>query len=209
MIDYSAIARRHLRGSRSEFEVRRCPDQFVGVISDIERSSDFTCRTPASERPSDLPCVLLVLESPHISEFDACPGPAKGSTGRNIVKFLREALGTQDKKDFGLLLANAVQFQCSLGCRTSEVRDAVFLDVWASGGSADLEARLRTLYRDGDYVVNCCTRGRSKDAAAHLRVRVHHVLTCALPPGTEVLRRNHPSYWHFSANRTREWATAI
>lgn len=209
MIDFRTIARRHLQGKCFAFEERRCPDQFVGVISEIERSREFTCRLAASDRPPNLPCVLLVLESPHTSEFDDHPGPAKGGTGRNIIRFLHDALETQDKQDLGLLLVNAVQFQCSLGCKTSEVRDAVFLDIWASGGRTDFEDRLQTLYRDGDYVVNCCTRGSSKNTAAQLRAKVHQGMVETLPPGTRVLRRNHPSSWHFPANRTREWAYAI
>jgi hypothetical protein len=209
MIDFPAIARCHLQRHRSALEERCCPDQFVGVVSDIERSGDFTCRVSVSERPSNLSCVLLVLESPHTSEFDESPGPAKGSTGRNIVRYLRQVPGLQEKGDFGLLLINAVQFQCSLGRATSEVRDAVFFDTWASGGRTDFESRFQTLYRDGDCVVNCCTRGNSRDAADHLRTQVHRTLAALLPAGTAVLRRNHPSFWHVPANRFREWTYTV
>jgi hypothetical protein len=209
MIDFAAIAKRHLQRHRSAFEERCCPDQFVGVISEIEGSGDFTCRTLASERPLSLSCVLLVLESPHTSEFDTSPGPAKGSTGRNIVRYLRQVPGLQDKGEFGLLLVNAVQFQCSLGGPTSKVRDAVFFDTWTSGGRTDFESRFRALYRDGDCVVNSCTRGNSRDTTAHLRTEVQRALVDLLPAGTAVLRRNHPSFWHFPANRSREWTYAV
>lgn len=209
MIDFPAIAKRYLQSPHSALEERACPDQFVGVISEVERRGDFTCRVSASARPPNLRCVLLILESPHTSEFDASPGPAKGSTGRNIARYLRQVPGLQDKGDFGLLLVNAVQFQCSLRRPTSEVRDAVFIEVWGSGGRADFEARLRTLYRDGDYVANCCTRGNSQNADAPLRSMVHRALTARLPVGTAVLRRNHPSFWHFSSNRSREWPYAV
>jgi hypothetical protein len=209
MIDFAAIAKRHLQIHHATFEERRCPDQFVGVITNIERSFGFECRVSSSERPSNLPCVLLVLESPHTSEFGASPGPAKGSTGRNIVRYLRQVPGLQDKGDFGLVLVNAVQFQCSLGRRTSEVRDAVFFDIWTTGGRTDFETRFRTLYRDGDCVINCCTRGKSRAASAQLRVQVHRALAARLLAGTVVLRRNHPSFWHFQANRSREWPFAV
>lgn len=199
----------HLQANRSELEARQCPDQFLGVISEIERSDGFPLRIPAPQRPPNRPCVLLVLESPHTSEFIGEPGPAKGGTGRNIIRFLREAVGTHDKRDFGLILINAVQFQCSLGCKTSVVRDTVFDEAWARGGRTDFEARVRALYRSGDYVVNCCTRGSSKVGSSQLRAKVHEALLGALPPGTGVFRRNHPSFWHFSANRTRDWAYAV
>lgn len=209
MIHFPAIALRHLQRNQPSMEEQCCPDQFVGVISEIERRGDFTCRVPTSERPAKLPCVLLILESPHTSEFDSSPGPAKGSTGRNIVRYLRQVPGLRDKGDFGLLLVNAVQFQCSLGRPTSEVRDVVFFDTWTSGGRADFETRFRRLYRRGDCVVNCCTRGCSRNAADHLRTLVHRALTALLPAGTAVLRRNHPSFWHSPANRSRDWPYAV
>lgn len=209
MIDFPKIARRHLRGRRAALEERRCPDQYVGVISEIEQEGDFTCRVPAAQRPRNLSCVLLVLESPHTSEFEGRPGPAKGTTGKRIIRYLREVPGLRDKRDFGLLLVNAVQFQCSLGLRTSEVRDAVFLDAWVNGGSTDFASRLQMLYRDGDLVVNCCTRGNSRTAASHLRAQVQPTVASVLPPGTEVLRRNHPAGWHSPKNRTREWVYAV
>jgi hypothetical protein len=206
-MDFSAIARRHQTARSSPFEERCCPDQFVGVISEIDRGGQFTCRVPATERPADLACVLLVLESPHTHEFDASPGPAKGTTGRNIVRYVSQVPGLIEKATFGLVLVNAVQYQCSLGNTPSDYRDAVFLDAWANGGRADFEERIRLLYRDGDCVVNCCTLGSSVDA--NLRVQVQRALTCVLPVGTKVLRRNHPSWWHVSGNRNREWAYAV
>lgn len=208
MINFSEIATRHLNSNQISFEERCCPDQFVGVISDIEDKGDFTCRLTALERPTNVPCVLLVLESPHKDEFGESPGPAKGRTGKNIIRYLRQAPKFRDKDNFGLVLLNAVQFQCSLGKRTSVYRDAVFRDVWKEGGRADFESRLETLYRAGDYVANCCTLGNSKKVADHLRIIVHEALISRLPDDTTVLRRNHPSSWHFTNNRTREWPYA-
>lgn len=212
MIDFEAIARRH-QISDSPLEKRCCPDQFVGIISEIELHKDFTDRDPAYERPTNLPCVLLVLESPHRDEFPeppAEPGPAKGSTGRNIIRYLQEVPGLQDKGDFGLLLVNAVQFQCSLGKPTNQFRDAVFFDFWDSGGKASFESRIRGLYRNGDVVANCCTRGKSSNPTKQLRMLVQRALVDQLPPRTKVLRFNHPSFWHFPANRSgREWPYAV
>lgn len=209
MLDFPAIASRHRSPSVEKFEARACPDQYVGLISEIEAKGTFAQRMPSSERPPGVACVLLVLESPHTAEFDAAPAPAKGSTGANIVRFLREVPGLHDKDCFGLVLVNAIQFQCSLGRRTSEVRDNVFLDVWSNGGRPDFEARLRTLYRTGDCVVNCCTRGASVAIPHPLRVYVQRAMESVLPANTVVLRRNHPSFWHFRANRTREWQYAV
>ena len=204
MLDFSVIAERHSPSGLTKLEMRLCPDQYVGLVSKIEKTGDFTCRIPTSERPPSLACVLLILESPHTSEFDTSPGPAKGKTGTNIVRYLRDVPGIADKRDFGLLLVNAIQYQCSLGRPTSEVRDAVFTEAWSNGGRFDFETRLRALYRAVDCVVNCCTRG-PRETASQLRVQVQRSLEVSLPSGTSVLRRNHPSFWHFSSNRSREW----
>lgn len=209
MIDFSRIAEPYSQKHRDTLEERRCPDQFVGLISDIERLGGFTCRAPASERPPNIPAVLIILESPHIFEFDELPGPAKGQTGRNIFRYLRQVPGLHDKAKFGLLLLNAVQFQCSLGRPPSEVRDEVFLKAWTSGGSVDFESRFRAVYRDGDCVVNCCTRGTARRAVGHLRVHVQRVLAPLLTSSSAVLCRNHPSFWHVPANRTRSLKYAI
>jgi hypothetical protein len=217
MINFEAIATRAIsrlpidkrqKCLDAPFEKRSCPDQFVGVISEIERQEEFTDRYPASKRPPNLPCVLLVLESPHKAEFDADPEPAKGGTGRNIVRYFRHIPGLDDKGDFGLLLVNAVQFQCSLGKSTSLCRDAVFSDVWESGGEAFFASRIRELYRDGDVVVNCCTRGKTSNPTKQLRTLVQRALVAQLQDRTTVLRLNHPSFWHFPANRSREWSYA-
>lgn len=204
MINFSAIAKPYLRENHCTLEDRFCPDQFVGLISEIERLGDFIFRVPASERPPNIPCVLLILESPHISEFDELPGPAKGHTGKNIVRYLQQVPGLHDKESFGLILLNAVQYQCSLGRATSEVRDEVFMKVWTSGGSTNFESRFRAICRDGDCVANCCTRGTARSAADHLRVHVHRVLAPLLPSSSVVLCRAHPSCWHFRANRERK-----
>lgn len=202
MIDFPAIASRRLLNT----EKRHCPDQFVGTLPDIESAGDFTYRRDASERPDDLSFVLLILESPHKCEFKPAedPGPAKGATGRNIRTHLMKALGGKALSGRGLILVNAVQFQCSLGLPTSEARDAVFREVWAAGGEEAFRKRIQKLYRDGDCVVNCCTRGNTKGDV--LRDLVHRALVAALPPGTEVLRRTHPSSWRSAAHAAREWS---
>jgi len=209
VLNFPVIAHRYLLPSTASYEARACPDQYVGLKSEIETGGHFGHRVPASERPHRLACVLLVLESPHTSEFGTEPGPAKGRTGANIVRFLREVPGLHDTERFGLVLVNAIQFQCSLGRPTSEVRDTVFRKAWDNGGRTDFESRLRALYRVGDYVVNCCTRGQSEKIHLPLRALVQRAMASVLPENTVVLRRNHPSSWHFRANRTREWQYAV
>ena len=176
MIEFSEIALRLVKKGNFALEPRCCPDQFVGVISEIEKNGIFSCRNSASERPPNLQCVLLILESPHISEFYDTPGPAKGMTGKNIIKYISKVSGLEVKGDFGLILVNAVQHQCSLGKSTKEWRDKVFVETWTNGGRLNFESRLVALYQDGDCIVNCCTRGYSKNVVSHLRSRVQNAI---------------------------------
>lgn len=205
-MDFSEIAARHLFEGLSKIEARPCPDQYVGEVTAIEENKVFPVRARLSERPTNRPCVLLVLESPHISEFKEEPAPAKGPTGINIALYLRRVQGLESINGFGLILINAVQYQCSLGFPTKKFRDVVFLDVWESGGRRDFSERLHGLYQPGDKVVNCCTKGSSPNPERQLRVLVQRTIENTLS-GVPVLQRNHPSAWHFPANRARDWSS--
>lgn len=206
MVDFVGITRHCLNGRTAPIERRRCPDQFVGIINEIEREGRFTRRDPASARPPDLACVLLILESPHKAEFLGAPEPAKGGTGAKITGYVDEVEFLRSARGSGLVLINAVQFQCSLGRPTSEFRDEVFNDVWRHGGDEDFKRRIRTLHRDGDVIVNCCTRGSLKYAnRSFLRELVEEALVEAAGPEATRLRRFHPSGWHFPQNRKGGW----
>ena len=145
--------------------------------------------------------LILVLESPHRNEFEDEPGPAKGTTGRNIALFIRKVRGLEAKSEELLILINAVQYQCSLGHPTTEYRGKVFTAVWKHhGGNDDFKDRLGKIYRLGDTVVCACT----KDGKYNLRQLVHTAIREELS-NAEVLRRAHPAGWHWPENRAREW----
>ena len=102
--------------------------------------------------------MILILESPHKDEFKGEPGPARGATGHAISSQLMNVIGLRQFSDYGLILMNAIQYQCSLGKPTAKHRDTVFRRVWGSGGAEDFKDRLKTTYRPGDVIVNCCTK---------------------------------------------------
>ncbi len=202
------VAQRCGHSSAQNLESRLCPDHFVGLVANLNIESPFSMRCPVSQRPLH-PCVLLILESPHVAEFLDEPGPAKGGTGRKIVRYLASAFSDLDVRNHGLIIMNAVQHQCSLGqllnTRSArKVRDCVFLTVWNNGGSHDFGVRLLNTYKPNDIVMSCCTKGVGSAASSHLRAVVKKRIDEVLP-GVSVLYRGHPISW--PTYLTRDWST--
>lgn len=187
-----------------------CPDQYVGYISQIvkEKRIDPLCRKRASCRPSHR-AVLLILESPHVKEFEeheGNPAPARGQTGDNIANYICKVLGLETKTELPLILINAVQFQCSLGVPikssggNKSYRDSVFRAAWKDGGREDFQKRLRDIYREGDLVVCSCTKGGGSPRE-HLRQLVYEAIVDELK-SVDVQCVKHPVGWHWKG---RSW----
>jgi hypothetical protein len=180
------------------FDTRACPDQYLGMLSGIIGKPHFPLRVAADER-TEQPCLVIILESPHIDEFIGDPGPARGFTGDMIRNYLHESINLQEVDGFGLVLINAIQHQCSLGNSTSEHRDKIFRSVWARGGQENFEARLRSVLRPGDVVMNCCTKGNDFELNTPLRSLVEASTRLQFPE-VQTVRRMHPASW-----RTKSW----
>lgn len=177
------------------FTSELCPDQYVGILSEMApKAPDFPVRRNVTERPMDQPCVLLILESPHLREFIGAPGPAKGPTGRLIRTHLPSALASQVTPAHGLILVNAVQNQCSLGCPPKEHRDAVFLSAWYRYARATFVQRLGAVLREEDYVLNACTKGGGRLRQPELRQLVEAAIREVRREGSN-RRMCHPSSW--------------
>ena len=110
-----------------------CPDQMVGKIRYFKdkKRCDFTIResieygTPSLTPPAER-VVLIILESPHIDEFDnGSPiGPACGCTGCRIRKYFSQIFGVV-YDDCALVLLNAFRFQCSLGLSDVNLKNRI------------------------------------------------------------------------------------
>jgi hypothetical protein len=200
-MNFNSIATAAAAPGSSSFEIRRCPDQYVGVLEAIKALGDFPVRHPALARPSG-PAVILILESPHIDEFVGQMGPAMGPTGKNIARYVRLVPGLDAMGALPLILVNAVQYQCSLGQKTERYRDKVFLAVWKEGGREDFAQRMRQTYRPSDTVVCACTKGNL--GKCELRRLVHATLVGEFPLAN-VLRRTHPAKWNIPKLRNYEW----
>lgn len=184
-----------------------CPDRYAGLIANLKGKADWSDAArgnPAMRPPS--PCVLLVMESPHIDEYSPkffyTPWPANGPTGKRI----RQRIAAADlpiTTDTGLVLMNAIPFQCSLGISPiGKDRDAVFRLAWEHGGRAFFQSRLMHWYRGGDLVVNACTVG--KDGGRPLRDEVEDAIADVVPHALR-FRRYHPFSWFNSARASSTW----
>lgn len=187
--------------SKDVFEIRLCPDQYVGEIKKF--TDKFSVRKPVKERPINTKCLIMVLESPHVDEFKGEPAPANGPTGDLIIKHILSIKGLSIYPEYGLILVNAIQNQCSLGCATKHYRDQVFISVWNQGAKDIFVERLQNVYQKGDVIINCCTKGYTKNQ--ELRRLVQHSIPTNMG---EVHRRTHPSSWHSDRNRNSEWKLA-
>lgn len=190
----------------SNFVLERCPDQYVGLLQNLNCcSKDFACRLPTDISPLPDKRVLLIIESPHKKEFAAPFGPAKGTTGELIRRYLREIIASLASEDFGLFLMNAIQYQCSLGHPPKNFRDVVFPEVWHQYGRDDFIQRLRALACGYEtLVINACTKGRIKDPKLMLRQLVEDGIYEGLRRASDI-RITHPASWASQYNRCAFW----
>ena len=112
--------------------------------------------------------IVIILESPHKDEYSKkITAPAMGTTGENINKYLLDILNKKignpqiDKKEYDVILMNAIQYQTSLGIYTEYFRDRVWLTLWNKG---DLRKEFikRLEGYNADIVFNFCTNGSHK-----------------------------------------------
>jgi hypothetical protein len=122
--------------------------------------------------------ILLVLESPHIDEYEKYPtntddlkpkAPAQGSTGRNIEKYLTMVLGKISLPDacYSLVISNPIPYICSLGIVTHKLdkilRDNLWKAIWNIKNDEGLfvmqeEFMARYKKYNPAYTLNCCTK---------------------------------------------------
>lgn len=202
LLDFENAVNQALEKPPINYIRHSCPDQFVGLINQIEISSnDFPCRKPVNDDVVPGNVVVLILESPHQKEFTSPFGPAKGLTGKHIRRYLREVIADRVSDEFGLLLINAIENQCSLGCPTKKYRDAVFLQAWEMYGENKFIIKLQELYnRHKTFIINACTKG--KDGG--LRELVEKGVLDSVGHRSDV-RITHPVSWASINNREATW----
>lgn len=153
----------------------KCPDKIYGTYN--KASSQIEVGERDIEQNEQECAIILVLESPHTHEFDSDKhgiGPAKGPAGRNIERYLKGILDNYQKvlnlgkRTYDIVLVNAIQLQCSLGCATIYYRDGMFLYHWEQERyRKDFRDRLKTIFKNyckGGIIINCCTKGTHDDS---------------------------------------------
>lgn len=182
-------------------ESRLCPNQFIESIVNIEAWA----RDSIEERSLSKSCVILILESPHTTEYAVENiGPAMGTTGRliknRIINLIVEANININIENYGLILVNAIPYQCSLGQSTSLYRDDVFNAIWTQGGKEDFISTLKNVITsDKDIIINSCTKGNKKP---ELRALVQSaILSACYARKSQLFRSTHPSCWYRNDTR--------
>lgn len=111
--------------------------------------------------------IVIVLESPHKSEYDIDDKvgyPALGDTGININKGILEIINKKLSKVmkcdmcYDIILMNAIQYQASLGVDTNVFRDRVWINLWLKNNMRDEFIKRIKRYRP-DIIINLCTKG--------------------------------------------------
>lgn len=168
-------------------ETERCDDHYVGFFKKglVEQNLWFqkdlriahrdqvkiTTEQLAEIRKSDEKVMLVILESPHVEEYNEAhkitPAPAVGVTGDMMARHFIDVVSPLVGDEFyHVIVSNAIQYQCSLGVDTNIYRDRVWLDLWLCESFKE-EFKTRINDYNPDIIVNLCTRGsHTKDPLA-------------------------------------------
>ena len=219
-------------GNKSELSLKEinCPDCFVakieieiyqnfGHIKYLENSIvDYKNRHVLDKKlkAEDYPIIAIVLESPHIEEFDAEVSPLKNPFSANILNdYLNKNLfyyitATQacgnvffkairniENGIYRIKLVNAVQFQCSLGKSLKEKKNQkIKNDILEKCLSEKLfQEDLVSRIKDASIIINCCT-GQKDGKISGAQRQVQNIIDINYPSKRR-LYGYHPSSLHF------------
>lgn len=178
-----------------------CDDAYIGIL-DLQEDVIHSVPTDLNFF-QNLPLFIIVLESPHIEEFNdngVAFGPAQGNTGKNIKKLLVQLLQSWKahlQQKYRLMLVEAIPYQCSnnLDPINRTLTNQLFKSMWLShNGATNFKGRINR-YRP-DVILNACTGGISSiNSTSSLNGLVQIVLKqyYAGNPNVQLYYSNHPS----------------
>lgn len=210
-----------------EIENRRCPDALstctLGDMGEdkVDSMSLQTIEKECKEVIRDLqlipnvkniPKVILILESPHKDEYTVkgcskdsnCPcidyirpAPVRGTTGKNIKRYLPKIFASEEFNEYKVALVNLIQYQCSLGRDDKELKNDIFCNLLKmSLYKSCFGKRLECVYNpQKDILINCCTKGNNRELVwgiIRLALRGIKRENMKFP----LLQMNHPSSWY-------------
>lgn len=178
--------------------------------------------------------IILVLESPHIDEFNLrrcskrmycnslinpLPAPARGRTGENIKHYLPHLFNTPIFNQYKVAIINPIQYQCSLGVSTSSKenrKDELFCRLLTDSQFCYREhfsKRLSETYNpgddkiDGDLIICCCTDGIGKANNSEIVLGIIHQTLSDLGVQNRfpVLKMRHPCTWNRGCSFRKIW----
>ena len=185
-----------------------CPDQIFGQMQGkkyypypTSNRKNIVYDENATETNPPKSPIVIILESPHKSEFDGSKplGIAHGKTGAFFNAKFGELFAATDifqqlKEDdtHEVVLMNAVQYQCSLGLALNKYenklqRDKIWLSCFEQCCATDLRDRISAL--EPFAVINLCTKG-----VKNLQLILHEKIN----DYPNYVYGTHPSTWNFS-----------
>lgn len=156
-------------------------DEFIGTLA-------FNCKTKkwnfrlhdgfnkifiGSESCNGEYTIVVILESPHKYEFEKVSlntntnetiksRPLNNEKSRSALIHILESITTtlyDKRKEYEIVLINAIQYQTSLGDNNLDVRNANWLKNWIDYNN-DFINRVKTA--SPDLIINLCTQGTYK-----------------------------------------------
>lgn len=208
------------------FSKMACQDQWICYIEfkketnqwQIQQHKNYICLRRLSQScPCDIDYgtqlqemnnIILILESPHIFEYDFTTqnpyGPAQGVTGCNIFYYLEEVINQSPHLNlnkelcYRIVLINAIQFQTSEGIKPLDksIRDNNFNTLWKNSFIVNDFIQRVQYFGKSAIVCNLCTKGKCKPT-------LHDLVSTALSKnGITFFNGYHPSCWYVSKFRT-------
>ena len=166
----------------------------------------------------DIPIILIVLESPHRDEFKCekykidSPMPAMKTTGMNIYELLpkyinriggtletgmiSKGMGYMDMPNgiYRVLLANAIQYQCSFGVSSKLHRTYVFNKLWENEKVVKSFIS-RISFNNVQVIINASTNGDTKKGEKTLRKKIQDAIDGVAKDDVVKYHSLHPSSW--------------
>ena len=136
----------------------------------------------------DVATIVIVLESPHKSEFNLKNddlnmdvNPALGKTGSNLQKYFTDAylrlIIADLPSKYRVILMNSIQYQCSLGTSPPKYRDHIWLNLWFGSRGVFQDSFVTRLHSyHPDYIFNLCTIGDHSDEVLRNNLRAKTVI---------------------------------
>ena len=188
-----------MKTSIKNYSDQPCDNAILGEIQYSANQWDWSSLQKNRKHPSnhsippftgedkESPAILLILESPHTSEFksNGVPiRPANGTSGRNLIQNLCNILnnyGTSTSKfsytsielnnflfrnkskTITIWILNSIQKQCSLGiCPINNIiKESNWLNEWLDAGNnfvSELD-KITLVCKREFFIINLCTKG--------------------------------------------------